>query len=275
MPELPEVETIVKELRTEISGDIISNVDIFRSNPIIQGDLPKFKFELKGKKFIDVTRRAKYLIFHLKPKSFLIAHLRMTGKFIISSYDSEPSKYTRVWFKLKSGRILIFDDVRCFGTLEIQKNLNNSNSLIKLGIEPLSKEMSPRFFLRKLSKSKRKIKSVLLDQKIVAGLGNIYVSEILFRSGINPQSEVCQLQKKDWIKIIKFTRTILEEAVRNNGTTISDFRRVDDKTGKFQQFLQVYGKTNQPCPKCGIPIQRIIQQQRSTFFCLDCQKIKP
>ena len=198
----------------------------------------------------------------------------MTGKFIVSDYVPEPSRYTRVRFFLKSGRILIFDDVRCFGTLEIQKNLDNSNSLIKLGVEPLSKDMSPIFFLKKLSKSKREIKSVLLDQKIVAGLGNIYASEILYSSGIHPQCEVCYLQKKDWEKIVKNTRIILEKAVENNGTTISDFRRVDDKTGKFQKFLKVYGKTNKPCPRCGVPIQRIIQQQRSTFFCLECQKME-
>ena len=275
MPELPEVETIVKELRSEISGDIISTVEILRSNPIVQGNLDKFKLELKGKEFVDITRRAKYLIFHLKPKSFLIAHLRMTGKFIVRDYLAEPSRYTRVWFLLKSGRILFFDDVRCFGTLEIQKNLNASKSLLKLGIEPLSKEMNPNFFLKKLSNSKREIKSVLLDQKIVAGLGNIYVSEILFRSKIHPKSEVCNLQRNDWRNIAKYSQIILKKAIKNNGTTISDFRRVDDKTGKFQQFLRVYGKANQPCPKCGIPIQRIIQQQRSTFFCLECQKIKP
>ena len=275
MPELPEVETIVKELRSEISGDKISTIEIFRSNPIIQGNIEKFKLELKGKEFVDITRRAKYLIFHLKPKSYLIAHLRMTGKFIVRDYLAEPSKYTRVRFILKSRKILFFEDVRCFGTLEIQKNLDDSNSIIKLGIEPLSKEMNPNFFLKKLSKSKREIKSVLLDQKIVAGLGNIYVSEILFGSGIHPQSEVCNLQKKDWGNIVKYTQIILEKALKNNGTTISDFRRIDDKTGKFQQFLKVYGKNNQPCPKCGIPIQRIVQQQRSTFFCLDCQKMKP
>tara|TARA_Y100001970_G_scaffold280642_1_gene389944 strand:+ start:3328 stop:4155 length:828 start_codon:yes stop_codon:yes gene_type:complete len=274
MPELPEVETIAHELCSEIKGDIISSVKIFRNNPIIQGDIEKFKLELIGKKIFDVYRRAKYLIFHLKPRCFLISHLRMTGKFIVSQYLSEPSKYNRVWFILKSGRLMIFDDVRCFGTLEIQKKLNDSNSIKKLGIEPLSKEMDTEFFFKKLSNSKREIKSVLLDQKIVAGLGNIYVSEILFRSGIHPESSVCKFRKKDWVKIVNFTREVLEEAIANNGTTISDFRRVDDKTGQFQKFLNVYGKKNEPCTKCGTPIQRIVQQQRSTFFCLECQKFK-
>ena len=167
---------------------------------------------------------------------------------------------------------MIFDDIRCFGTLEVYDKLADSKSLLKLGIEPLSVEMKPKFFIKRLESSKREIKTVLLDQKIVVGLGNIYVSEILFRSGIHPQRAAGNLLKKDWTKIIKFTQSILAEAIKNNGTTISDFRRVDDKTGTFQKFLQVYGKNDQACPQCNGPIQRIVQQQRSTFFCPECQK---
>ena len=167
---------------------------------------------------------------------------------------------------------MIFDDIRCFGTLEVYDRLSDSKSLCKLGIEPLSAEMSANFFIKRMESSKREIKTVLLDQKIVVGLGNIYVSEILFRSRIHPQRAAGKLLKKDWTIIIKHTQSILEEAIKNNGTTISDFRRIDDKTGKFQQFLQVYGKHNQACLECDVPIQRIVQQQRSTFFCQECQK---
>lgn len=272
MPELPEVETVVRELREEICGDAISSVEIFRKNPIVQGDLDAFQEKLCGMSFLDVTRRAKFLIFHLQPERFLIAHLRMTGKFIVSDPLAEPSKYNRVWFHLKSGRLMIFDDIRCFGTLEVYDKLTDSKSLLKLGIEPLSVEMKPKFFIKRMASSKREIKTVLLDQKIVVGLGNIYVSEILFRSRIHPQRAAGKLIKKDWTKIIRYTQNILEEAIKNNGTTISDFRRVDDKTGAFQQFLQVYGNNNQACPECNVPIQRIVQQQRSTFFCPECQK---
>jgi formamidopyrimidine-DNA glycosylase len=167
---------------------------------------------------------------------------------------------------------MIFDDIRCFGTLEVYEKLADSKSLLKLGIEPLSAELNPNFFIKRMSSSTREIKTVLLDQKIVVGLGNIYASEILFRSRIHPQRAAGKLLKNEWTKIIKYTQSILEEAIKNNGTTISDFRRVDDKTGKFQQFLQVYGKNKQACPKCDVPIQRIVQQQRSTFFCPECQK---
>ena len=167
---------------------------------------------------------------------------------------------------------MIFDDIRCFGTLEVYDKLADSKSLLKLGIEPLSVEMKPKYFIKRMASSKREIKTVLLDQKIVVGLGNIYVSEILFHSRIHPQRAAGKLIKKDWIKIIRYTQNILEEAIKNNGTTISDFRRVDDKTGAFQQFLQVYGKDNQACLECDVPIQRIVQQQRSTYFCHECQK---
>ena len=167
---------------------------------------------------------------------------------------------------------MIFDDIRCFGTLEVYDKLSYSKSLLKLGIEPLSVEMNSKFFIKRMASSKREIKTILLDQKIVVGLGNIYVSEILFRSGIHPQRAGRKLLKKDWTKVIKYTQSILAEAIKNNGTTISDFRRVDEKTGTFQQFLKVYGKNDQACPECNETIQRIVQQQRSTFFCPECQK---
>ena len=272
MPELPEVETVVRELRREICGEVIQSIEIFRSNPIIQGDLEIFSKKLCGTTFIDITRRAKFLIFHLQPQRYLIAHLRMTGKFIVSDPITKPSKYNRVWFHLKSGRLLIFDDVRCFGTLEVHELLSDSKSISRLGIEPLSSEMNPNFFVEKMKSSTREIKIVLLDQKIVAGLGNIYVSEILYRARIHPKKVAGNLLKNDWIKIIKYCQIILEDAILNNGTTISDFRRVDEKTGKFQNFLKVYGKIGEDCPICNFPIQRIVQQQRSTFFCQKCQK---
>ncbi|MBC8258997.1 MAG: bifunctional DNA-formamidopyrimidine glycosylase/DNA-(apurinic or apyrimidinic site) lyase [SAR324 cluster bacterium] len=272
MPELPEVETVVRELGEEIIGDTISSVEIFRSNPIVQGDLDAFQQQMSGRKFIDVRRRAKYLIFHLEPEKYLVAHLRMTGKFIISNPLPEPTKYNRVWFNLKSNRVLIFDDIRCFGTLEVYAKLSDSKSLKKLGIEPLSAGLTPEYFKKLLHSSKREIKSILLDQKFVVGLGNIYVSEILFRAKIHPQRIAGKINKKEWSRIVNNTQYILQEAIKNNGTTISDFRRVDDKTGKFQQFLQVYDKKEEPCPECGLPIQRIVQQQRSTYFCAECQR---
>ena len=272
MPELPEVETVVRELRDKICGDSISSVEIFRNNPIVQGDLEEFQKQLIGKTFKHIFRRAKFLIFRMEPSGNMVAHMRMTGKFVVCDLIDAPSKYNRVWFHLTSGRLMIFDDVRCFGTLEFYENLTDSKALKKLGIEPFSEDFNLNYFKSKFASSKREIKSIMLDQKIIAGLGNIYVSEILFRSKINPRRSSETIRKKEWAQIIKYTQFILEEAIKNNGTTISDFRRVDDKTGKFQKFLKVYDKKEQPCPDCGIPIQRIVQQQRSTFFCPGCQR---
>ena len=147
MPELPEVETVVRELRGVLSGDVISSVEIFRSNPIVQGDSDLFQEQLRGRKFLDVTRRAKYLIFHLQPERYLLAHLRMTGKFIVCDPLQRPSKHNRVLFHLKSRRVMIFDDIRCFGTLEVYDNLADSKALLKLGIEPLSSDLTSDFFM--------------------------------------------------------------------------------------------------------------------------------
>ncbi len=271
MPELPEVETVVRELNDEICGDSITSVEIFRSNPIVQGDLEAFQNQLIGRSFKYVTRRAKYIVFHLIPSGHMVAHLRMTGKFIVCGSIDVPTKYHRVWFHLNSGKMMIFDDVRCFGTLEFYKKLSDSKALNKLGIEPFSENLTVNYFKSKVASSKREIKSILLDQQIIAGLGNIYVSEILFHSRISPIRITETISQKEWAEIIKYTKSVLKDAIENNGTTISDFRRVDDKTGKFQQFLKVYDKKDQPCTNCGILIQRIIQQQRSTFFCPECQ----
>ena len=155
--------------------------------------------------------------------------------------------------------------------MEVYEKLSDSKALSKLGIEPFSEDLNVNYFKSKVASSKREVKSILLDQQIIAGLGNIYVSEILFRSKISPLRSTETIHNKEWSQIIKYTQSVLEEAIENNGTTISDFRRVDDKTGKFQQFLKVYDKKEQPCPDCGVPIQRIVQQQRSTFFCPECQ----
>ena len=271
MPELPEVETVVRELSNKICGDSISSIEIFRSNPIVQGDLVSFQQQLRGRTFKQVTRRAKYLIFYLIPSVFMVAHLRMTGKFIVCDSLEAPSKYNRVWFHLGSGRLMIFDDVRCFGTLEVYQKMSDSKALNKLGIEPFSKDLNVNYLKSKVASSKREVKSILLDQQIIAGLGNIYVSEILFHAKISPLRITETIRNKEWSQIIKFTQAVLKKAIENNGTTISDFRRVDDKTGKFQQFLKVYDKKEQPCPDCGVPIQKIVQQQRSTFFCPECQ----
>ncbi len=272
MPELPEVETIVRGLRKNLRGDRFSSIEIFRDDPVISRDPDAFVARLKGAGIENVLRRGKYLLFKLAPSGWLVGHLRMTGKFILTGKPDNIDKYDRLWFHMDSGRTLVFSDMRCFGTLECVESLEDWERQRQLGKEPLSEEFDPRWLKRVLRNSPREVKPVLLDQKLVCGIGNIYASEILFRSRVNPRRRSKRVLFREWTAIVDNTRLILELAIEKNGTSISDFRKIDDKSGEFQNFLQVYDKAGEPCPLCETPIQRMVQQQRSTFFCPQCQR---
>lgn len=271
MPELPEVETVVRGLRSKITNKAITDVTVFRSTPVQSLPDDQFCRLLTGRIIRKVTRRAKYLIFHLEPELYLIGHLRMTGKFIVSPILPKPGKYQRVWFHLDD-LLMIYEDVRCLGTLEICENLEKHPKIQKLGVEPLSQDFNATYLQQCFHKAHREIKSVLLDQSKIAGIGNIYASEILFDIGIHPQKQAGLLTFGELKNLVLSTQKILRKAIRENGTSISDFRRVDDKTGAFQNFLQVYARDGQSCRKCNTVIKRIVQQQRSSFYCPQCQQ---
>lgn len=274
MPELPEVETIVRELDPALAGRRISEVRVFRRDALGACPTPEFTRALVGRTFEGVDRQGKFLIFRLRPKRFLIAHLRMTGKFILSESPEPPGAphpHDRVWFGLDGAARMAFQDMRCFGTLRVVDCLDQSPSLAKLGKDPLSRGFSPRWLAGALATSKSPLKHWLMDQSRVAGLGNIYVAEILFRAGLSPLRPADAVTPEEAGRLHHATRRVLRQAIRNNGTTISDYRRVDDKTGGFQAWLKVYGKAGEPCPVCRTPIGRLRQQQRSTFYCPSCQ----
>ena len=272
MPELPEVETIARGLDSSVRGEIIESLEIFRSDPIIQGDLKWFIESLEDRKILGVRRRAKYLLFKLHPFGGLIGHLRMTGKFSLSLQKGDPGLYERVRFHLKSGRVLSFSDLRCFGTLEYVDSLEAWENSKVLGCEPFSDGFDAKWLKKRFSISRREIKPALLDQQLVCGIGNIYASEILFRSRIHPGRKTKRVKLRECKILVEQTRSILEEAIKKNGTSISNFRRIDEKSGEFQNFLRVYRHKEKPCRDCGTPIQRLVQQQRSTFYCPGCQK---
>ena len=272
MPELPEVETVVRGLRSQIVGETFAQVEVLHPTLIVQGDRDAFREGLLDCTIRDVTRRAKFLCFHLSPKGYLLGHLRMTGKFIVAETEPPLDKHQRVRFQFQSGRWLVFSDVRCFGTLEVLNTLEESHALANLGLEPLSSDFTPDSLRNPFQRTSRNIKSVLLDQRVIVGIGNIYASEILYRIGIHPERPAQQIRPKERKQLVATTKSVLQEAIAMNGTSISDFRRVDDKTGEFQEFLRVYGKDGSPCGTCGTPIQRIVQQQRSSFFCPTCQR---
>lgn len=271
MPELPEVETVVRGLQKAVTECQITDVQVFRENPITPLSTDVFCQQLIGKTIESVTRRAKYIIFHLQPELYLLAHLRMTGKFIVTQPLAEPHKHHRVWFQLGQDALMIFEDMRCFGTLELVPSLDDCSKLTQLGVEPLSSALTVQHLQQCFLNSSTSVKNLLLDQKKVVGVGNIYASEVLFDSKISPLRKGQDLSSTDIKKMIHSIKKILKKAIQKNGTSISDFRKVDEKTGEFQNFLKVYGKTEKPCPKCSTPIQRIKQQQRSSFYCPTCQ----
>ncbi|MCZ6647065.1 MAG: bifunctional DNA-formamidopyrimidine glycosylase/DNA-(apurinic or apyrimidinic site) lyase [SAR324 cluster bacterium] len=271
MPELPEVETIVRELRPMVTGRTVVDVAVFRADALGSLGPDEFRAALCGKRILNVTRRGKFLIFELSPAGYLICHLRMTGKFAVTTAPARPERHHRVWFHLDDGSVMIFQDMRCFGTLAVVERLPDAPSLAKLGMDPLSRGFSLKWLAGALGRSKSPLKHWLMDQTKIAGLGNIYTAEILFRAGLSPLRPACQVGDEETAQLHRATREVLRRAIRKNGTTISDFRRVDEKTGEFQNFLRVYGKEREPCLSCHTPIAKIRQQQRSTFYCPSCQ----
>jgi formamidopyrimidine-DNA glycosylase len=272
MPELPEVETIARELNARLPGRRIEGVTIFRGDALGGRAAEEFRDALIGHTVTSCSRRGKFLIFHLAPERYLVAHLRMTGKFALSAPIAAPLPYQRVWFALDNGQVLVFQDLRCFGTLEVVDALSDSAPLAKLGAEPLTRTFTPAWLKEAMAGSHTPLKHWLMDQTKVAGLGNIYVSEILYAAGLDPKLPAGRLKAEQIARLHKMTRRILRLAIKKNGTTIRDFRRVDEHTGEFQNFLKVYGKAGEPCPRCETPIRRIVQQQRSTFYCPSCQR---
>jgi len=180
--------------------------------------------------------------------------------------------YHRVWFELEDGALLVFQDMRCFGTLAVVERLRDYAPLAALGVDPFSRHFTAHWLAEALAASRTPLKHWLMDQSKVAGLGNIYVAEILYDARLSPLRTANTLIAAEVERLYRAVRRILRKAIHKSGTTIRDFRRVDQKTGQFQNFLRVYGKAGQPCPSCRTPIARVVQQQRSTFYCPTCQR---
>ena len=272
MPELPEVETIVRGLQKTVVSHTITSVTVFRNDAISPENPRTFAQRLSGHTIQSVSRRAKYLIFELDPPLWLLAHLRMTGKFVVTSPLSKPAKHHRLWFHLEPELLMVFADMRCFGTLELFDSLENQPVLHQLGIEPLSSDLTTVYLKNCFANSTSPVKNLLLNQSKVAGIGNIYAAEILFDSRISPRRPGNALETRELSKLVHSIKKIIQASIEKNGTSISDFRRVDEQSGVFQNFLKVYGKAEQPCPRCSTLIQRIVQQQRSSFYCPSCQQ---
>lgn len=275
MPELPEVETIRKTLKRFVLNRKINDVHVYWGKIIKHpDDVEEFKQLLIGQTIHDIHRKGKFLLFELDEYT-LISHLRMEGKYSVHYKDEPIKKHTHVIFSFTTDEELRYNDVRKFGTMHVVRKGEefSQKPLNQLGPDPFDKEFTFDYFYQKLKKTNRSIKPVLLDQTIVAGLGNIYVDETLFKANIHPLKKANKLTKKEVQEIRKQAILTLEEAVAQGGTTIRSYVNSQGEMGMFQQELSVYGQENEPCPNCGKPITKMKVGGRGTHICMQCQKL--
>ena len=289
MPELPEVEVVKKSLTKSIKNTIIKKIIINTDKLRYKIDKITFK-KLNGSRITSIYRRSKYLFICLDCEKTLLVHLGMTGKFIILTKNNlrlktsfyhntskKDDKHNHIYFYFKNDLKLIYNDIRKFGFIKIikTKNILKNKHVIFLGPEPLSKKFNEIYFKSYIKrKEQKKIKDLLMDQKFVSGLGNIYVNEILFLSKISPIKKIKDLSTPEIKKIIKFTKLILKKSIKEGGSSIKNFSNSYGSQGKFQQFFNVYGKEGEKCTKknCKRLIKKITVSNRSSFFCDKCQK---
>jgi len=266
MPELPEVETIVRELRQQVMGKTLARINVHWERSV-QGQVDEFKRRLAGMTITAISRRGKFIGFELHDGTFFTIHLRMTGK-LVQKLDAAGQKHVRVEFRFQNGSALYFVDARKFGRLRLWPC--QSQSCPNLGPEPLN----PTSVLSVLSglSTRRPIKTVLLDQTILAGVGNIYADEALYAAGIHPLTPAARLTAEQRLRLSRSVPQVLKSAIRRRGTTLRDYRTLAGRSGENQEYLRVYGRADQPCFTCGAPIEKIRVSGRSSHFCPCCQK---
>jgi formamidopyrimidine-DNA glycosylase len=274
MPELPEVETIRKELIQLIQGRKIKEVLVLDSAPLKDSFSSHFCEMLKEREVKEVKRRGKILLFHIPPY-FLLVHLKLTGRLLF--YEKKLEKFppfTCVVSLFSSGESLVFTDKRKFGYMKLvsKEELLRTPEIASLGPEPLEEKFTFEDFLRALSKKRKgKIKSILMEQKVISGLGNIYAAEVLFLAEVHPERELSTLSWKELKKIYEGIREILPQAISKKGSSVDEYVDVFGKKGDYVPHLKVYGRKNKPCYRCGTPIEVIKLGGRGTYFCPKCQ----
>ena len=289
MPELPEVEVVKRSLTRKVQNLIIQKVNIKDSKLRYHLDKNKFR-KIRGLRIKKIERKSKFLLFFLNKNFIMMVHLGMTGKFFFvdrkntklktSFYYNidykKEQKYDRVEFILNKNQKLIYNDVRKFGFIKLLSNKEYKDNfhLIHLGPEPLKNTFNYTYFKNYIKGRSRVIKDILMDQKFVSGLGNIYANEILFLSKVKPSRKVKNLKEFELKKIINFTKEVLKNAIELGGSSIKDFSSSNGKKGSFQQYFNVYGKKGATCSNttCKSIIVKSSISNRSTFFCDNCQK---
>ena len=274
MPELPEVEHVVRALRPVVTGRRIlaAELNLKRIAPEISRG--SFNRQLRNALITGVGRRGKYILFELESGQMLTTHLRMTGKFVSLTTDESLPPYAHVVFYLDDERRLVFCDMRQFGRMRLIRNgARLPKELSTLAPEPLSDEFTEEYFLETLSRSRRSLKQLLLDQTRVLGLGNIYAVEALFLAGISPMKPANRLSKPRARKLYQAIRQILHEAIEAGSTLQIDLADGNARYfGTSERFWRVYEREGEPCVNCGARIRRVVHGGRSTYYCPRCQK---
>ena len=277
MPELPEVETVKNVLKPIVIGKTIKKIDVLRSSIIKNETIDYFVNGLENETFLDITRIGKFLIFHLSHDKVMISHLRMEGKYFEVDEKEENTKYARVVFHLDNNHKLCYDDSRTFGMMKLsdEKHYQLEKDIAQLGPEPFKAD--PNILFNKCQKSHLPIKSTLLDQTLMTGLGNIYADEVCYSCHLHPLTPANKITLQEWKNIVKESIRILSKAIEEGGSTIRSYHPGKGIDGNFQTSLLAYGKKDQPCPRCGHIFRFIKVGGRGSTFCPHCQirKDKP
>jgi formamidopyrimidine-DNA glycosylase len=271
MPELPEVETVARGLRAALVGSTIAGVEVRWARSVVPSDPPTFAGRLTGQAVTGVERRGKWVVVALSGGDTLLVHLRMTGRLVLESEECLDDRHLRVVFFLDDGRRLHFSDPRKFGRLVL--TTQPQDVLGELGPEPLAEDFTPERFAEMLARRRGHVKPLLLDQRFLAGLGNIYTDEALWQAGIHPLRQAETLTPAEVRRLHQAVQDVLRAAIAGGGTTLPDaaYQQADGRAGEFADRLTVYGRAGQPCPRCGGTVERIEVSQRGTHFCPHCQ----
>ncbi|MBT4989954.1 MAG: bifunctional DNA-formamidopyrimidine glycosylase/DNA-(apurinic or apyrimidinic site) lyase [Rickettsiales bacterium] len=275
MPELPEVETVTNQIRPKLIGQKFISVKFSDKN--LRYNTPKSRFDkVLDSKITAVIRRAKYIQIFFTNQNVLILHLGMSGKLLINNASFLPNKHDHITVKCVNDSEFIFNDPRRFGMFDVvsKNDLNNSKYFKDLGVEALDENFNADYLFSISKISRTNIKSLIMNQNNVVGIGNIYALESLFKSNIHPQKLANKLTKKNCKILVKNIKKILLIAIEKGGSSIRDYKQVDGSSAYFQHEFYVYGKEDENCKICSNKIERIIQNNRSSFFCPNCQKIK-
>lgn len=273
MPELPEVQTIVNYLMTKIINKKVVDIQILNEKFLKNVDKEMFVNSLLNKQIIDINRKGKYLLFYLSNNLVVVNHLRMEGKFFVNK-DKVHAKHDYIIFTFDDNSFLKYNDSRQFGTFHlVNKNeIDKLKELKKIAQDPIDISFDINNLINKIQKSNKNIKTILLDQTIISGIGNIYANEILFDTKINPFTKGKELTKTQIEQIWISSKKILELAIKHNGTTIQSFSFGNNHVGSFAKFLKVQSRENKNCFLCNKKIIRIKNNGRSIFYCQSCQK---